>query len=161
MAKLIILCGIPGCGKTTWTKTYLSGSFHYAHHSSDAIREELTGDATRQDVNEQVFKTFHYRIAESLDHGFDTVADSTALDLRAREKLMEVAHNHEVHLVLFCNNDEAVRRNRNRERVVPDDVMVRMLNKYEKTQHSLRDGERLLYDSITEISGVQTDVPYL
>lgn len=160
MAKLIILCGIPGCTKSTWAKIFLSGNFHYALHSSDAIRKELTGDENRQDVNEEVFNLFHSRIAESLAHGFDTVADSTALDIRARHKLMEVADGHDVHMVLFRNNAEALHRNRERERVVPENVMGRMLDKYEKTLLSLRDGERLLYDSITEISGVQVDGPF-
>lgn len=155
MAKLIILCGIPGCGKSTWAEIYLSGNFHYASHSSDAIRKELTGDENNQDVNEKVFQTFHARITESLAHGFDTVADSTALDFRARLNLMDAAKGHGIHLVLFRNNEEAIRRNRDRDRVVPDHVMNRMLDKYEKTLHNLREGERFAYDSITEISGVQ------
>ena len=49
MAKLIILCGLPGCGKSTYAENYKAVDDaifegNTVIHSSDAIRKELFGD---------------------------------------------------------------------------------------------------------------------
>lgn len=152
MSSLTILCGIPGCGKSTWAKTFLSNKEIF---SSDEIRATL-GDVNDQSQNNLVFSIFHAFIATSLGFGKDVVADSTALDARARRKLRAVAEavaenqGSSVHLVYFSNCDQAVRRNLQRERVVPDEAMRRMLDKYELFRVVLPN-EASLYETITEI----------
>ncbi len=123
--------------------------------SSDAIREELSGDATDQSKNGQVFNVFHQRIGETLAQDRDVVADSTTLDRRSRDELRSIADTFdaEIHLVLFTNNDQAAIRNAQRDRVVPSDVMTRMLDKYERTLSDLI-RESIYYNSITEIGSL-------
>lgn len=148
MSKLVILVGIPGSGKSTWAKSMLPD---FVYVSSDDIRESM-GDVTDQSRNSEVFGTFHRRIEMNLRIGNDVVADSTALDERARTTLRALARRNdaEVHLVVFANLDQAVVRNAQRERVVPEHAMVRMLDKYERLRLSLAQ-ESNLYTSITEI----------
>lgn len=151
--KLFILVGVPGCGKSTWAKTFLSDAQIV---SSDAIREELTGDATVQDKNGQVFNIFHQRLAEALAQGRNAVADSTALDQFARGQLRGIAQtfNAETHVILFKNLGQALSRNRKRERVVPDDVMARMFDKFESASAEIGAHGSFRYDTITEIESV-------
>lgn len=147
--RLCILAGIPGSGKSTWAESMGLGAIV----SSDAIREELYGDAKEQGGADKVFATFHARLAEGLRSGRDMVADSTALHAFAREKLVEIGREHgaEVHLILFGNLSQAIRRNKERDRVVPDDAMRRMVGLYERAVGEIaREG----YDSITEIRRV-------
>lgn len=149
MPSLYITVGIPGCGKSTWIDTYLP---EISVVSSDAIREELTGDITDQSRNSEVFERFHQYIEINLSHGESVAVDSTALDKFARDKLRAIADENgaKTHLILFANCDQAVVRNQARDRVVPQDVMLRMLDKFEKTKLSLEAGLEK-FDTITEI----------
>lgn len=147
--RLHVLAGIPGCGKSTFAKQ-LSGVVV----STDEIRE-LLGDVNDQSRNALVFKAFHNSIDWLLGEQArypDVIADSTALDARSRRDLVEIADRHgaETHLYLFDNTLEAVMRNTERERVVPQDVMVRMVEKYERTLLVL---PQETYTSVTRIGG--------
>lgn len=85
---LVVLVGPSGAGKSTWAREH----FHPSEIvSSDAIREELTGDFRRQDKNDQVFDTFYRRIGERLDMGLRVVADATHIKTADRLKTVQVA----------------------------------------------------------------------
>lgn len=151
MARLVILVGIPGCGKSTWAE-HMFDPHYSVTVSSDRIRAELS-DVNDQTRNSEVFDLFHQRIAIALEDGETVIADSTALDARARRNLLDVASQvgvDGVHLVYFSNCDQAVMRNSRRERKVPEDVMVRMLDKYEYFKVVLPQ-EAHQYTSVTEI----------
>lgn len=147
--SLFIPVGIPGCGKSTWAETFLDSAVII---STDAIRERM-GDINDQSRNGEVFKRFHMGIRVHLAHDADVVADATNLDARARRELVAIAKEEgaKVHLVYFSNCDQAVIRNAARqERIVPHDVMTRMLDKYELFKIVLP-SEALEYTTITEI----------
>lgn len=79
--SLIIMVGPSGAGKSTFVKN------HFKPHeiiSSDAIREELTGDFRNQHVNDLVFEEFHRRIEMKLRLGERVVADATHLRKKDR-----------------------------------------------------------------------------
>lgn len=149
MVHFVILAGIPGCGKSTWAENMLPDHIYV---STDAIRAEL-GDVNSQDQNDLVFKTFHDRISQNLDWEYNVVADSTALDRRSRRELVDIGRldgGIRIHLVYFSNCDQAIHRNSQRERYVPPDVMIRMLDKFEYFKIGLPQ-ERAWYDTVTEI----------
>jgi len=135
---LFIPVGIPGCGKSTFG--LVSGARIV---STDAIRASLTGDESNQDKNGEVFKRFHAQIYALLSNGHSAFADATNLTPGARKELRETAdlvakmRPVRTHVFLFKNPTQALRRNRERERVVPEDVMLRMLEKYEQTLSDL------------------------
>jgi predicted kinase len=142
--KLFIPLGIPGCGKSSWGET--TG---YEIVSSDAIRAEL-GDVNDQSKNDEVFDTFHHRIKNAIYYERFVIADATNLRDFARERLRKIAEaaGAETHLVIFANVSEAVLRNRVRDRKVPNDVMLRMLDQYER---AMLDIHKERYTSVTEI----------
>jgi predicted kinase len=150
--SLIIPVGIPGCGKSTY------GAMHYPHAariSSDSIREEL-GDVNDQTQNDKVFEIYHDRIRTNLELGLphaQVYADATNLTVRARIALLNIAMECrpvEMHLVIFANADQAILRNIRRDRVVPPDAMMRMLEQYETFRLALP-GEQHSYKTVTEI----------
>lgn len=55
--EFVMLVGLPGSGKSTYAQTL---NETHSIHSSDAIREELFGDANEnsKECNEKVFNTF-------------------------------------------------------------------------------------------------------
>ncbi len=151
--RLYVPVGIPGSGKTHWTRQMRLGQ---AYVSSDAIRDELRGSGESRyqvDRNDEVFATFHRRIGGGLADGYSVVADATNLSAPARSTLRDIAayHGVECHLIVFTNLVQALSRNaaRKGDDHVPDDAMKTMLEKYEV---AIRDDIPFeSYDSVTYI----------
>jgi predicted kinase len=154
--SLIIPVGIPGCGKSTYAKTFFN-EINDVVWSTDEIRAlpQYGGDVNNQDNNDAVFHHFHGGITLDLARGRRVFADATNLTDRARRSLRTLAATNpagpvSTHLVIFANPDEAIRRNQARDRTVPSEVMFRMLEQYERFKLTLIQ-EAHLYDTITEI----------
>jgi predicted kinase len=166
MSILYIPVGIPGCGKSTLAL----GLGPNAIISTDEIRGRL-GDVNDQSKNDQVFAQFHFEIHTFLMGDKSVFADATNLDKRARERLLGIAKQIndiaydvqdltkgemvwpvQTHLLLFRNMAQALERNQKRERTVPDDVMLRMIEKYERAVTDIGSEN---YDYVTEVSAVR------
>lgn len=146
--KLHIPVGIPGCGKSTF------GALLGAEIvSTDAIRARM-GDVNDQSNNDVVFQRYHAEITRALVDGWNVYADATNLRDFARAKLREIAERTgaTTHAWVFINTGQAVVRNGGRERVVPNDVMQRMIAQFEKAE---RDMLRENYTTVTHIDGVR------
>lgn len=151
MANLILLIGVPGCGKSTWAKTFFD--LHYAVVSSDEIRKELAG-SLREAHQEKVkpWDLFYDRIEDRLKHNVDTIADATFLTKGHRLRAREVADrcNADCHVVLFKNWHVATLRNEERDEdaKVPDYVMDDMHRLYMDTLAQLVQED---YATVTKI----------
>ena len=149
MRTLFIPVGIPGCGKSTW-----ADALDHLVFSTDEIRAKM-GDVSDQSNNDAVFAEFHQALLINLlDSGRSVVADATNLRDFARAKLRRIAvsANAATHLILFRNVEQAIARNSARDRVVPPDVMVRMIEQYER---AIIDIASEPYNYITEVSAVR------
>ena len=140
--KLIIPIGIPGCGKSTYGEQFLHN--HVFVVSTDVIRSDMVEDGELESVsdmsqNDEVFRRYHELIETYLEAGVDIYADATNLRDFARERLYKIADktNAKVHVIVFTNLSEAIRRNLNRSRVVQPEVMGSMLEQYEKALRAL------------------------
>lgn len=63
-----VLVGLSGSGKSTIATQIANENPNTIIVSSDAIREELTGNYEDQEHNEEVFKIFHNRIRKNLEN---------------------------------------------------------------------------------------------
>lgn len=157
-SKLIILCGLPGAGKSTWARRFFDETLII---SPDQIRAQLYDGDYDPSYNVEVFHLFHSIIDDFLAKApHIAVADSTALTAESREILRDIALkcNAEIHLVLFTNTHQAREQNPQREPrwVVPDAAMDYMMQKYERSVHDIQDEQAEgCYDSVTYISSVQ------
>lgn len=143
-ARLFIPVGIPGCGKSHW-----AGHSAHAIVSTDEIRGRC-GDVNDQSNNDEVFQTFHRELYVHLLRRQSVVADATNLRDFARKGLRNLATmtGAETHLVVFQNPLQALMRNRQRERTVPEDVMYRMVDQFER---ALLDIQQETYTTVTKI----------
>lgn len=137
MAKLIILCGLPGSGKSSYAEclSYIfSDDAEVAIHSSDAIRGELFGDPGFQGDNAKVFETMHHRVREDLRAGKTVVYDATNITRKARKGAIACAHpTHdtiECHIV-WTDLEECIRRDSQRDRKVGPGVIDKMLRRWQ------------------------------
>ena len=87
MAKMIVLVGLPGSGKTTWAKQYVEKNLNTVHLSSDELRIELFGfeDQTK---NHLLFRELNKRTVEALNDNKDVIYDATNLNRKKRIHLV-------------------------------------------------------------------------
>ena len=123
--RLVILVGLPACGKSTWLKLIQLPAL-----SSDDGRERLTGDPTNQSINRLVFRTLRQLTKARAEAGAEvTYIDSTALTPWERRCWVQFAQLHAwpVEAVYFdVPLEECRRRNAQRARQVPDHIMTQM-----------------------------------
>ena len=131
MTEFIMLVGLPGSGKSTCAEKLKKEG--YMIHSSDAIREELTGDINSQDNNPEVFGVLHKRIKEDLKNGYSCIYDATNMSRKRRKAFLDEISkvNCRKICVLFVIPVELCKeRNERRERKIPDEVYDRMLKAF-------------------------------
>lgn len=137
MSKTIyMLCGLPGCGKSTWAKQRkvywgIMGS-NTEIISTDSIRGELYGDESIQGDGKLVFDTAYKKIAANLNPFVTTnyiIFDATNLHRKDRNAFIKrfKKYNAKICLVYFdIPLPKCKYRNESRDRVVPTEVMERM-----------------------------------
>lgn len=135
MAKLYVMVGLPGSGKTTYANS-LKGK-NIKVFSSDLIRKELYGDESIQGDNNLIFRILESRIEEHLAYGDDAVHDATNLREQNREKIIRRFRHTGCELIavnMLTDYDTCVRRNFGRDRKVPKEVIERMNKGYTRAK---------------------------
>ncbi len=124
--QLIVMCGIPGAGKSTYVEKLREEGFEVI--CPDDIRAELTGDPSDQSQNAKVFEIAYSRLENATEKGFDVVFDATNVSVKARKEVLKHCNTGYTRIaVAVCTSlDEALRRNCKRERKVPEEVIRRM-----------------------------------
>ena len=125
MPSVVLLVGLPGCGKSTWVAQQGAVAL-----SSDVVRELLADDATDQTINARVFSTIRYLLRQRLSIGRPvTFIDATHLTPEERRPYVEIAawYGADLEAVFFeVPTEVCVQRNRSRRRIVPDSA-IRMM----------------------------------
>jgi predicted kinase len=123
-----MLCGLPASGKSTYAKKL--AEVHNANiHSSDEIREELSGDINNQNINDLVFRTLHSRIKEDLKNGKSCIYDATNINYKRRMGFLNELNNipcEKICYLVATPYEECLKNNANRDRKVPEEVIERM-----------------------------------
>lgn len=131
---LWIMCGLSGSGKSTIATQIANENPNTIIVSSDAIREELTGNYEDQEHNEEVFKIFHDRIRKNLENKKNVIADATNLTMKSRRAIMMKVNGLNVRKVCViipkpfeqCKED-----NLHREHPVPEFVLDKQIRKFQ------------------------------
>lgn len=134
MPKLILLVGVPGSGKTTLSKKIIAKGFHCMN--ADSIRKELYGEEITQGDAEKVFQIFFERMELSMEEKKSIIVDNTNLKPEHRKQILDRAAKFNYDDVQLWLLDvplaTCLERNRNRERVVPEDAVTHMYNELYK-----------------------------
>lgn len=129
-----MMCGLSGSGKSTIATQIANENPNTVIVSSDAIREELTGNYEDQEHNEEVFKIFHDRIRKNLENKKNVIADATNLTMKSRRAIMMKVNGLDIRKVCViipkpfeqCKID-----NLNREHHVPEFVLDKQIRKFQ------------------------------
>ena len=145
MNNLYVLCGIPGCGKSTWVKKKMSenplsyiGAQKWAYVSRDEVRFSMIKEEDDYFSKEkQVYQEFINRICDYLgDSWIDgVIADATHLNEVSRDKLINAIRrqrpNEPLNIIMvYFDIPLEVCKFRNNKRsgraLVPEHVMDKM-----------------------------------
>lgn len=155
MQTVTILRGIQGSGKTTERKKITNKNHNVVPVSRDDIREMVFGGKYRQNFDDETLITSieHNLIQSSLKAGKDLLIDACNIRPKYLRQLFEVVYavknRSEVKFNVIDLGgvplETCLYRNRNRERIVPDNVIKRFHN----SMQSSREQWYKIYDEYT------------
>ena len=135
MAKVYVMCGLPGSGKTTIAR-HIAADLDAVVISSDSIREELYGDESVQGNPSVVFNTLYNRAHAAIDDNLSVILDATNVKKRDRARVFQEFPDNEIAAFVINTPVEVCKqRNEERERVVPEYVIDRMAKSFEMPTH--------------------------
>jgi predicted kinase len=123
-----MMIGLPCSGKSSYAKE-LAEEYDANIHSSDALREELTGDINNQNNNELVFKTLHQRIKNDLQNGKSCVYDACCIHYKERKAFLQELKNipcEKICVLMATPYEVCLERSTTRDRKVSEYVIKRM-----------------------------------
>jgi len=124
--KLIVMVGLPGSGKSTFAEKLEKSRYNYRLVSTDKIRS-MFGNEESQENNYQVFDIAYNKIEHYLNLGYNVIFDATNLRLKYRRKLFKRFNEFDqVAVFMNTNIEECKKRNNNRPRHVPLEVIENM-----------------------------------
>jgi len=128
-----MMCGLPCSGKST-EAIRLAKNYNANIHSSDAIREELTGDTNNQENNVLVFKTLHQRVKDDLRSGKSCIYDACCVHYKERKAFLQELKNipcKKVCVLMATPYETCLERSAKRDRKVPEYVIKRMYTNFD------------------------------
>lgn len=137
MSKCIMLIGLPGSGKSYWSKKYIQENPDTILVSSDSIREEVFGDVNDQKHNGEVFNIVHKRVVAAIKNGRDVILDATNLSRKRRIGFLKSIPDCLTEAIVFAIPFETCcKRNSARDRVVPQVAMDRMYRSFQPPHYA-------------------------
>ncbi len=148
MSTIYVLIGLPGSGKSTWTKNAIENLENVAICSTDNMIEEWATNhpdgpktyseafdiAPLKDFENQFFRDVKW----SCDNGMNVIIDRTNMTAKTRQRILSLVPEtyKKVAVVFNVNEDELKRRLEERAKAtgknIPDEVIARMRKYYEK-----------------------------
>ncbi|WNM73045.1 polynucleotide kinase [Streptomyces phage Persimmon] len=132
MAQLLILRGVPGCGKSTFAHQWLKEGERRARVNRDDIRMQFFGKETGVD-EDMVTKIEHQQVDMLLKSGYSVVVDDTNIRFQYITAFVKIAAKHGVPVAVKqfdVDLKTAIERNAGRAsqggRDVPTNVIERM-----------------------------------
>lgn len=127
----ILMSGLPGSGKSTWINNNIDIN-QYSIVSLDDIRELL--DVSPEENQGEVIQFAKQKLKEILRSKKNVVFDSTNITRNIREPILDLISNYgyETKIVsMECEYNEIFSRFKIRDRFVPQNVMEKLIRKWE------------------------------
>ena len=131
MAKMYLMCGCSGAGKTTFAKAFAQ-KHNLKYLGIDEFYALINGDECLHTNTFEVWIEFYKAIHEAEINNIDCIVDTNAVTHVHRAQFIEWFPTFEHHLI-YIEADPKLRKQNNlsRRRQVPDDVMDKMAEKLE------------------------------
>lgn len=153
--QLYLMCGAPGSGKSTWLRKHVEGNPDAAIVSRDEIRFSYMNSKDDHYFSHEteVFNEFIETIQNYLDSPegpMSVYADATHLTEKSRLKVLRRLRLDNVDvtvIVIRASLEETIKRNHKRpyHAVVPDNIVTRMWNSFERPENDTEIPVHALY----------------
>ena len=126
MAKMYLMCGCSGAGKTTFSKSFAKEN-NLKYFGIDDFYALVNGDECLHTNTFEVWIEFYKAIHEAEVNNIDCIVDTNAITKSHREQFLEWFPTFEHHLI-YIEANEVLRKKNNmsRRRQVPEGAMDRM-----------------------------------
>lgn len=126
MAKMYLMCGLSGVGKTTYAKKFAAEN-KLLYLGIDEFYAKVNGDECIHENSFEVWIEFFKAIHEAEVNNIDCIIDTNAITHCHRTQFLDWFPTFEHHLI-YIHSSEELRHlnNRNRRRVIPENVMLQM-----------------------------------
>lgn len=133
MQELIMMKGLPASGKSTFARNLTKQNPNMMRVNNDEIRAMLGDTHFPRSKEKLVTKIRENSIRDFLEKGYSVVVDNTNLCPSHEKNYKELAKefNCDFKIEFFdIPLDECLRRNNERAKKVPDDVIIKMAKRY-------------------------------
>jgi len=149
MARLILMIGLPGSGKSFLAQKLAEGDPSYRRISTDAIRGQLFGDEAFQGPWLKIWSRVREQFQEAIAHDAVAIYDATNARRRNRRDAIREVRRMGFESVsgLWVNSplELCLDRNRKRSRRVPEAIVLKMHRQLTDAPPTLQDGfDRLI-----------------
>jgi len=131
---LLILCGPPGSGKSTWGKKFAFDN-NVEYVSTDAIRAEIGSGEADQSVSAAAFGIARRRVSAALASGKSAMIDATNVNPKSRKDWINMGRGAGAYIVAVAfevSREELIKRDAERSRRVGVEIIDRFVNKYQR-----------------------------
>ena len=157
MARMYLMCGLSGVGKTTYAKQFAADN-NLLYLGVDDFYAKVNGDECIHENSFEVWIEYFKAIHEAEVNDIDCIVDTNAITHCHREQFLEWFPTFEHHLI-FVQAGEELRyaNNKKRRRVVPDNVMRKMYEDAELPEYDMgykEDSEDFRWKSILYVKNI-------
>lgn len=141
MSKLIVMCGLPGSGKSVYVKNNLTSNGEVII-SMDNLRHEIFGDSRCQRDNSFIASLAMSRVKQHLSKGEIVVFDATSITKQYRANFVNIAKEVGVKSTIIykkMNLDDLLTVNKYRDTPIPERVLCNIRFKLEEPSNDEAD----------------------
>lgn len=154
MARMYLMCGCSGSGKTTFSKRFAE-EHNLLYLGIDDFYRDFNGDECLHINAFDVWINYYRAIHEAEMRGVDVIIDTNAITKSNRDQFLEWFPTYEHHLIFIdCDDKLRHKNNLSRRRNVPEDEMKIMRVKLE-VPYPVKEGHE--WKSIAFINNVKNN----
>ena len=132
MSKILVLCGPPASGKSTYAREFIKGKTDWVIVNRDSIREGR-GDYWIPSQEDYISDLEEFSVRAAIKRNYNVIIDATNLNPKTQEKWRNIAIETKSSIEFkefYIPFKEALERDKNRERSVGEKVLKNFYFKY-------------------------------
>ena len=132
MSKILVLCGPPASGKSTYAREFIKGKTDWVIVNRDSIREGR-GDYWVPSQEDYISDLEEFSVRAAIKRNYNVIIDATNLNPKTQEKWRKIATETKSSIEFkefYIPFKEALERDKNREKSVGEKVLKRFYKQY-------------------------------
>ena len=132
MSKILVLCGPPASGKSTYAREFIKGKTDWVIVNRDSIREGR-GNYWVPSQEDYISDLEEFSVRAAIKRNYNVIIDATNLNPKTQEKWRKIATETKSSIEFkefYITFKEALERDKNRERSVGEKVLKNFYLKY-------------------------------